>query len=266
MPAIVALRPDLVVVNDEENRLEDVDALRSAGVRGPRDRGALRGRCRPLPPRPRHRGRHDALDQRARGLPPNRYRFDARRATVRHRRRQAAFVPIWRRPWMTINADTYGSSVLDLLGLVNVYADAADRYPTVTLDEVAERHPELVLLPSEPYPFKERHLAELAPLAGADIRFVDGQDLFWWGTRTPARDRAPPSVDRRVADEPSPRRRGRAAGPRPRRRARSGRRRGGTSCPRHAGRRGVVRWLPPDLAGEARLVDVPHDELVREPA
>jgi hypothetical protein len=66
-----------------------------------------------------------------------------------------------------------------------VFADASDRYPTVELDEVARRGPDLVLLPSEPYPFAARHVEQVARLA-ADVRLVDGQDLFWWGVRTAA--------------------------------------------------------------------------------
>ena len=44
-----------------------------------------------------------------------------------------------------------------------------------------------MLLPTEPYPFKERHVAEIAAaVPGADVRIVDGADLLWWGVRTPA--------------------------------------------------------------------------------
>jgi regulator of replication initiation timing len=98
---------------------------------------------------------------------------------------RTAFVPIWRRPWMTMNRDTYGASVLARLGLTGLFDDADERYPAVELDQVAARHPDLVLLPSEPYPFRERHRADVAGL-GAEVRLVDGQDLFWWGVRTPA--------------------------------------------------------------------------------
>src|SRR5581483_5049884 len=95
-----------------------------------------------------------------------------------------AFVPVWRRPWMTVNARTYGSSLLASIGVGNVFAGAADRYPEVTLDEARARAPDVVLAPSEPYPFGERHRAELARVA--PVLFVDGRDLFWWGVRTPA--------------------------------------------------------------------------------
>src|SRR5439155_11597923 len=92
-----------------------------------------------------------------------------------------AFVPIWRRPWMTIGSDTYGSSLLAHVGIENVYGDTT-RYPEVTLDDVRARKPDVVLAPSEPYAFTERHRDELE--AVAPVRSVDGKDLFWWGVLT----------------------------------------------------------------------------------
>ena len=93
---------------------------------------------------------------------------------------------IWRRPWMALGADTYGSTLLAHLGVGNVLA-GAERYPEIELDELAARRPGMVLLPTEPYAFKERHVAELsAAIPGAAVRIVDGEDLLWWGVRTPA--------------------------------------------------------------------------------
>jgi ABC-type Fe3+-hydroxamate transport system substrate-binding protein len=87
---------------------------------------------------------------------------------------------------MSLAADTFGSSLLELLGWDNVFADAAERYPEVTLEEAAARRPEVVLLPSEPYEFKDRHIPEVTgALPGARVLLVDGHDLFWWGIRTP---------------------------------------------------------------------------------
>jgi hypothetical protein len=97
-----------------------------------------------------------------------------------------AFVPIWRRPWMSINADTYGASVLRAVGVELVTARAADRYPEVDLADVAALRPDVVLVPSEPYVFRDAHVDELrAALPGTPVERVDGQDLFWWGSRTP---------------------------------------------------------------------------------
>jgi hypothetical protein len=72
------------------------------------------------------------------------------------------------------------------LGCFNVFTGRGVRYPTVEMTEAAGRAPDLVLLPTEPYPFKERHVAEVGEaLPDAEVVIVDGQDLFWWGIRTP---------------------------------------------------------------------------------
>ena len=179
--AIVGLAPDLVVVNDEENRREDADALAAAGLAVHVTHVESVAHVDPT---------LDALAAAVGVARPTAEREELRRIAgespdERPGAGRRVFVPIWRRPWMTLNARTYGASVLDHLGLVNVFADAGDRYPTVELDEVARRRPDLVLLPSEPYPFAARHVEQVAGL-GAEVRLVDGQDLFWWGVRTAA--------------------------------------------------------------------------------
>ncbi len=179
--AIAALAPDLVVVNDEENRIVDVNRLRELGValhdmspRSVADVGPAV--CR--------------LAEAVGAVAPDPFGdwdrwldgWRARRAAVSGR----VFVPVWRRPWMSMAADTFGSSLLDLLGWDNVFSGAASRYPEVTLEEAAALAPDVVLLPSEPYEFKERHVAEVADaIPGARVLPVDGHDLFWWGIRTP---------------------------------------------------------------------------------
>ncbi|MCU1483381.1 MAG: hypothetical protein JWN67_127 [Actinomycetia bacterium] len=165
--AIVALGPDLVLVNDEENRREDFDALVAAGLEVHVVHvGALDDVAPAL----------DALAARVGVEPPAIALPPARPPHVR------VFVPIWKRPWMSIGVDTYGSSLLAHLGAVNVVGD--DRYPELTLEQAAALRPDLVLAPSEPYPFAERHRVDLESVA--PVVFVDGQDLFWWGARTPA--------------------------------------------------------------------------------
>jgi ABC-type Fe3+-hydroxamate transport system substrate-binding protein len=167
--AIVALRPDLVIVDVEENRREDHDALRAAGV--PihvlriRDLADVDEQLSNL-----------ATDLDATWTPLG-ATGDA--PAVRF----TAFVPIWRRPWMALGAPTYGTSLLAAIGVANVCADDGP-YPSPTLDSVRALRPDVVVAPSEPYPFAERHRAELETVA--PTVFVDGRDLFWWGTRTSA--------------------------------------------------------------------------------
>jgi ABC-type Fe3+-hydroxamate transport system substrate-binding protein len=194
LAAIAALAPDLVVLCDEENRLEDAEALAAAGLAthvvhiqsvdevfgALVDLAAAVDAPTPEPPLPEpplpETGQENA---RYPGAKMPNLRGDGPGDG-----RALAFVPIWRRPWMTLNATCYGSSVLDAIGIGNVFADDAERYPTTTLDEVAARRPDLVIAPSEPYPFGPRHVAELE--AVAPVELIDGQDLFWWGVRTPA--------------------------------------------------------------------------------
>ena len=88
---------------------------------------------------------------------------------------------------MSLNGDTYGSSLLGTSGIGNVCADAPTRYPEVGLDEVARLAPDLVLLPTSRTRSRPRHVPEVAGgRAGCRVVLVDGRDLFWWGIRTPA--------------------------------------------------------------------------------
>jgi ABC-type Fe3+-hydroxamate transport system substrate-binding protein len=181
--AIIGLAPDLVIVNDEENRIEDADALAAAGLRvhsmSPRSLADVGPAVVTL---------SDAVGVDApTPFAPSEWEpwLDEQRAVAPGVARRAA-VLVWRRPWMTMNADTYGSSLLEILGIENVFAGAGERYPETTLEEIAERHADLLVLPGEPYPFKDRHVGEVeAVVRGADVRLVDGRDLFWWGIRTP---------------------------------------------------------------------------------
>jgi ABC-type Fe3+-hydroxamate transport system substrate-binding protein len=179
--AIFALAPDLVVVNDEENRREHADALAAAGVSlysmSPRsvvDVGpSVRAVC--------------VMVGAAVPAPFGAGEWDAWVASVQVAPVRDAFVAVWRRPWMSLAADTYGASLLELLGVGNVFADSAARYPEVELEAVAARAPDVILLPSEPYAFEARHADEVGrAVPGVPVVFVDGRDLFWWGIRTPS--------------------------------------------------------------------------------
>lgn len=172
LDGILRLRPDLVVMDREENRRDDAEALAARGlalhithvVSVADVAPMLHALCAAV-------GSPVAETWSGGTLPSG---------TLR----RTAFVPIWRRPWMTINADTYGSSLLRSCGIESAFADAPERYPEVSLDGAAGRRPDLVVLPSEPYPFTERHIEEASQVA-SDVRLVDGRDLFWWGVRTP---------------------------------------------------------------------------------
>lgn len=167
LAAIADQAPDLVVMDTEENRREDHDALVDAGVVV--HALAIRGLAdldEQLPALASRVGaRWEPLD---RPPPPAASR--------------TAFVPIWKRPWMALGVPTYGSDVLAAIGIANACTEADGPYPEVDLDEAASRRPDLVVAPDEPYRFGERHRPELDRVA--PTVFVDGRDLVWWGART----------------------------------------------------------------------------------
>ncbi len=182
---IIELRPDLVLLNEEENRIEDERALRAAHTEclttfpktveetadSVRVIGKRLGRPKPA------EAMAALIDQKVERL------RSLRRAPV-----SFAYL-IWRNPWMTVNADTYIAAMLSLAGGRNVFADRAARYPEVSANELGAAAPEVVLLSSEPYPFDETHAVELSGETGipqSRVRLVDGEYLSWHGSRTPA--------------------------------------------------------------------------------
>lgn len=171
---IVALRPDLVVANEEENRAADLHALREAGL------AVWVTEIRTLD---QAFTSLDRLLTAALGLPSPQWLDEARQAwlspPVAPGPPRRAVVPIWRRPWMVLGRDTFAGDLLRRLGVEQLYADHADRYPAVPLDELRSREPELVVLPDEPYRFAADDGPEAFP--GVAAALVSGRHLTWYG-------------------------------------------------------------------------------------
>ena len=168
---VLELAPDLVVANAEENRDTDVAALRAAGIPVWMTAPATVDQ---------------ALDTLGRlcgvlGRPDPVWLQDARRAWTAPPRLPGprAVVPIWRRPWMVLGRNTFAGDVLRRLGVVNVLADAVDRYPRLAKDDPVTVDAELVVFPDEPYAFTP----EDGPEAWPQCRpvFVSGRHLTWYG-------------------------------------------------------------------------------------
>lgn len=211
--AIAALEPDLIIANQEENTRGDLEALAARGLKV--------FVC--FPKRAADGVAHLARLARifrVEGDPAVRQLLTQGYDVIREAEAAAAraapvpaFCAIWMDPLMTINGDTFISDVLRLAGASNVFADrerryplAADlgraaplsgdaaagrdtRYPRVTMEEVAARAPELVLLPDEPHPFTDEDAAVFRALdvpaarRGAIVR-TSGKDLCWYGALT----------------------------------------------------------------------------------
>lgn len=176
LDAVLALRPDLVLANSEENRPEDVARLRAEGVpvwvmAAPATVPAALASLR-------------ALFTEAFGLAEPAWLAEAERrwrdvAPMWAR----AVVPVWRKPWVVLGRDTFGGDVLRRLGVATVYSDHAERYPRPKLDELrarfADGQADLLVLPDEPYEFTDDDGPEAFP--GVPYVLVSGRYLTWYG-------------------------------------------------------------------------------------
>lgn len=90
---------------------------------------------------------------------------------------------IWKDPYMVAGGNNFINDMMQYCGLENVFADH-NRYPKITLAEIKEKNVELVLLSSEPYPFKEKHKEQIQKQVGAiKVELVDGEMFSWYGNR-----------------------------------------------------------------------------------
>jgi ABC-type Fe3+-hydroxamate transport system substrate-binding protein len=170
--AIGQLRPDLVVANREENRRIDVERLRDAGI--PVWVTVVESVDQAL--RSLRRLLVDVLGADEPGWLTAATAEWSRPATLRPAR---VVVPIWRDPWMVVGGHTFSGDLLHRLGLNCLFRDGEDRYPKIELEAVADRRPDLVLLPDEPYPFSPDDGPEAFP--GVPTALVSGRDLTWFG-------------------------------------------------------------------------------------
>ncbi len=191
---IVGLEPDLVILNREENRVEDYDRLREAGlellVTHPTTVSGAVGMIEETGVRVGGEGAAAALAADCRSA------LERCRQLRSGRRPLRVFCPIWRRPWMTFGPNTYVADVLRSVGMTGALDEAggdpdgaaarADFFE-IRLEDVVAAAPDLILLPDEPYAFGPEHAEELraAGLSQARCELIDGKDLSWYGPRIP---------------------------------------------------------------------------------
>jgi len=184
---IIALQPDLVIANQEENRKVDVEALQAAGlpvwVTFPRTVAQTLEMLWDIV-------HLFGIADRAAGLVTIERAYDWAKRAAESAEPVRVFCPIWREPWMTISADTYTHDLLRVCGGRNIFADWGEaRYPTITLYDVAALTPDVILLPNEPFSFDEQHIADfdaypqIPAVRDGRVLLVDGALLTWYGTR-----------------------------------------------------------------------------------
>ena len=172
---IIALAPDLVLANKEENRREDIEALETNGLDVLlTDQNTVAEAMAMIA----EVGRQLGCDEQS-------ARLNAEIAAALAEPMPPpvrVFAAVWWNPLMGLGSASYGHDLLEQCGAVNVLA-GRQRYPEVTLEEVAALKPALVLLPDEPFPFTQEHVAAFAAIA--PTRVIDGKLLWWYGPRIP---------------------------------------------------------------------------------
>jgi len=177
MDVIHDLKPDLIIGNKEENEKEQIEYLMQHYPVWMSD-------ILDIP---------DALDMiRKVGELVNREREAEKLATeiaqglseftLIEKGRAAYF--IWREPYMAAGRNTFIHDMLMKLGYTNVFEEKKSRYPVISNEDLIRANPEFILLSSEPYPFKLKHIDELQNICPeAKIHLVDGEKFSWYGSR-----------------------------------------------------------------------------------
>jgi ABC-type Fe3+-hydroxamate transport system substrate-binding protein len=175
--AIIALAPDLVIANREENRELDVTRLREAG---------LTVWVTVIESVPEALASMRRLLTGPLGLAAPDWLAAAERAWAGPGEGcqgvgtgPGVVVPIWRDPWMVVGARTFAGDVLARLGLINAFGAGPERYPHVEVARIRAADPDLILLPDEPYPFTAADGPEEFP--GCRVVLLPGRLLTWYG-------------------------------------------------------------------------------------
>jgi ABC-type Fe3+-hydroxamate transport system substrate-binding protein len=174
---ILALKPDLIIANKEENEKGTLELLQQFCPVWISDVRSLDAALDMIQKVSVLTGveaagfkMHDAIKQS----------FDALKPVLKGKR---ILYAIWRDPWMFAGADTFIGDIIVRTGAINVIEATEDRYPVLSLDHVKDLNADVVLLSSEPYPFKQKHILELH---GAGIKsqviMVNGAFFSWYGS------------------------------------------------------------------------------------
>jgi ABC-type Fe3+-hydroxamate transport system substrate-binding protein len=173
---IKSLQPDLIIANKEENERSQVEALLNICPVWISDISDLAGAIEMIERVGEVVGKEAEAQKVSSAITQN---FES--LLVGPSAKRVAYF-IWRKPYMVAGKGTFIDSMLQKCGLINVFEQ--ERYPEITAERLHEANPDIVLLSSEPYPFKEKHITELnAILAQAVIKLVDGELFSWYGSR-----------------------------------------------------------------------------------
>jgi len=177
---IKELSPDLIIANKEENVKEQVEELALDYPVWLTDVNNLQDALQMITDIGRLTGKMESSNNMVEEITLN-FEELAQQQTTNHKL-QTAYL-IWQKPYMTVGGDTFINNMLQHCGFDNIFSNKT-RYPEISIAELQAANCELLLLSSEPYPFKQKHIDELSGLLpGTKIILADGEFFSWYGSR-----------------------------------------------------------------------------------
>ena len=174
---IRSLKPDLIIGNKEENVREQVEELRTEFPTWISDVNSPETAFEMMRQIGLFTGRMNESAQLVEEIVKNFNELPLRR------NKPSAIYLIWQKPFMSVGGDTFIHSMMDMAGFENLLADE-NRYPTISLDQLQTLQPNYLLLSSEPFPFREKHLEFFQKsLPHTEVKLVDGEIFSWYGSR-----------------------------------------------------------------------------------
>lgn len=176
--AIKKLNPDLIIANKEENEKEQIEALCKEFPVWISDIKTLDDAYQMMS----ELGKILDKEKEATSI-IDKIKLEFSKLKSPARKIRTAYF-IWKNPWMLAGRDTFINKMLQFCGFENIMQDENSRYPEIELEELKKLNPELILLSSEPYPFKEKHIKEFETwLPNCKTIIVDGELFSWYGSR-----------------------------------------------------------------------------------
>ena len=174
------LKPDLIIANKEENVKEQIEALAADYPVWLTDVNNLADALQMIADIGRLTGKMERSDRMVNEITLN-FEKLAQQQTTNHKL-QTAYL-IWQKPYMTVGGDTFINDMLHKCGFENIFSGKT-RYPEIDIAQLQTENCQLLLLSSEPYPFKQKQIDELSyQLPGIKIILADGEFFSWYGSR-----------------------------------------------------------------------------------
>ena len=178
---VMALKPDLIIGNKEENQKEQILELAEKCPLWLSDIVTLEDAYVMIESIGELTGTKDKAENLVQKLKTDFSKITNTNKELVHSKKTAYF--IWQKPYMVAGNGTFINEILKIGGFENIFGDR-DRYPEVSEEELRELSPEVILLSSEPFPFGDKHIKKFTEICpNAAIRLVDGELFSWYGSR-----------------------------------------------------------------------------------